>query len=72
VLREQLPWGVSGRSWVVPRPRQTPDPGHLRLVCRCDPPRPIYVSRSVEEAGGIQCLRCGSPFRWVLRRDEGG
>jgi len=63
-LERGLPLGTGGRVGPVPPGKDTPEPGQVRLACRCpaEERRSIYVSRSVRAAGGVFCRRCASPF----------
>ena len=61
-LKKSMPWGTG-----VQRKRQfdgkdTPQSGHVKLVCECKLPRNIYVKRSLVKDGGIICKFCNAEF----------
>jgi len=62
-LKKELPKGTGYRGINTNVPdRKLPQTGHIRLSCKCDKRRNIYVNRSVLQAGGIRCEICGSFF----------
>ena len=64
-LLTALPWGTQAPQ--LPRQRlqgaKTPPAGLTKLLCQCAKPRAIYASKTVQSAGGIECLFCRREFR---------
>ncbi|MEI7636114.1 MAG: hypothetical protein WCJ37_02330 [Syntrophus sp. (in: bacteria)] len=61
-LKTELPKGTGFGIHPHPPGRKLPKPGHIKLSCRCDKRRTIYVNKSILQAGGIRCDICDSNF----------
>jgi hypothetical protein len=61
-LKKELPKGTGSGIYINVPGRELPKSGHIRLSCKCDKRRSIYVNTSVLEEGGIRCDLCGSNF----------
>lgn len=62
LLTNSLPWGTGAQPIFRVRTRETPKSGHVKLVCKCSPPRRIYSTKSVLVKGGIRCECCNTNF----------
>lgn len=61
-LKMELPKGT-GKGMYFSRPaRKLPKSGHIKLSCKCDKARVIYVNKFELKKGGIRCDLCGSNF----------